>query len=503
MPSPSHADLEDAAKAFFQRLTEEGGMQRRGVLDDREIDNLLANSDDRMVELERQLKTNDFDLWVKQAAASMCDDAAVGMSELDDEGRMLASQLAARAERTKLASLVHALTTPGVTFVPEDDLFATRLRTQPPSPSRTVHAGPSIKTAAEEYERRIRNRNVGTSHITETIRVLRWLMEVHGADTPLSAITTDDLRTFRDNIDQSAVLRGKDVPFAHRRAKAPEERIKSATAIKYWGALRGFFRWAVEEKRVPEDPLGGLKIDRRKGEERASPEPFSSEELRQLFCTPLYAGHRARTRVNEPGSIHTRNGKWWSLILLLHTGMRAGEVAQLLPSDFKFDDPVPHIKVRETDDDGKRVKSLKTKASIRDVPIHPNLIELGLRQFVERRAKAYPSRQVFWDFRPGADGRKSDGLTKFWGAYLRKHGLWKPGRATHVGRHTLTALLRQAFVSDDDIGAIIGHAARTMTSTYGGAYPLTRKVASLGQLDFGFDVVGVLGGPFDAKKHGE
>jgi len=501
MPSPTRADLEEAARTFFERLTEEVGLERLGVLDDAEVDRLLRTSDERIVELDRQLRANEFDHWVRKAAASMCGDAGVDMSEAGEDRRILARSLAARAERAKLASLVHRLTTPGVTFAPEDALFAGAAPTSFQRP--TVRSGPSIKVAAEEYEKRIRNRNVGTSHITETVRVLKWLMEMHGADTPLSAITTDDLRTFRDDIDQLAVLRGRDIPFAQRRAKSSDDRIKSATAIKYWGSLRGFFAWAVDERRIPENPLGSLKIDRRKGEERASPEAFSSEELRQLFGTPLYAGYLARKRVNEPGSIRIRNGKWWSMVLLLYTGMRAGEAAQLLPLDFKFDDAVPHIKVRETDDHGVRVKTLKTKASIRDVPIHPHLMELGLQQFVERRAKAYPSRQVFWDFRPGADGRKSDGLTKFWGAYLRKHDLWKHGRATHVGRHTLAAFLRQALVSDDDIGAIIGHAARTMTSTYGGAYPLNRKAASLAKLDFGFDTVAVLGGAFHAQQHKE
>lgn len=503
MPSPSHTDLEDAARAFFQRLTEEVGLERLGVLDDPELDRRLRTSDERIVELDRQLATNDFDVWVKRAAASMCENAAVDVSEIDDEGRLLARRLAARAERAKLAGLVHNLTSPGITYAPQDTLFAAvasplQLAARP-RPTGSM----SIKAAADLYEAKIRNRNVGTSQITETVRVLRWLMEVHGSQTPLADVTTGDLRAFRDGIVGLGVFRGKNIPFAHRKADKSENRIKSVTAIRYWSSIVGFFKWAVDDGHISHDPLGGLKIDRRKGEERASPEPFSSEELRALFKTPLFAGHKSPKRLKEPGATRTRGPHWWSFLLLIYTGMRAGEASQLLASDFKFEAPNPHIKVRETDDAGRKVKSVKTKASIRDVPIHEDLLALGLREFVERRGKAYPARAVLFPLRPGADGRKSDGLTKFWGDYLRRFALWSHGRATHVGRHTLTAQLRAAMVPEEDIGAIIGHAGRTITAGYGGAFPLGRKASYLAKIDFGFDVVAVLGGPFDAKKHGE
>ena len=43
---------------------------------------------------------------------------------------------------------------------------------------------------------------------------------------------------------------------------------------------------------------------------------------------------------------------------------------------------------------------------------------------------------------------------------------------------------------------------RRVTSKYGGAFPLSRKRDALFKLSFGFDVVGVLGGPFVQSEHG-
>lgn len=502
MPSPTSDDLERAAEAFFIRLRADAALENFGQLDDREIDRRLRTSDERITELDRQLVTNDFDVWVKGGANALCMEGGFELSDADERQKLLALRLAARAERANLAGLVHDLTAPGLTYVPTDSLFASAAplrRAEVVRPSKII----SVRAAADLFERREQDRNVGTSHVTETARALRWLCEAVGGETPLAYVSDDQMRSFRDGISGMGRHRGKDLPFSNRGASSPEERVKSVTAKRYWRAVQAFWRWAVAERYVHNDPASGMEIDTRKGEERASPEPFSPEEVRRLAQTPLYGGYRSLTRVNETGDCHVRGAKWWSMVLLLHTGMRAGEAAQLLPGDFKFDDRVPHIKVRPTDDEGRVVKSVKTKASIRDVPIHADLLELGLREFVDIRATRYPNRRVFWDFRSGADGRKSDGMTKFWGAYLRKHGLWKPGRATHVGRHVVVARLRMAGVAEEDISAIVGHIGKTVTASYGGAFPLERKAETLAKLEFGFDLVGVLGGPWHKGVHSE
>lgn len=57
-------------------------------------------------------------------------------------------------------------------------------------------------------------------------------------------------------------------------------------------------------------------------------------------------------------------------------------------------------------------------------------------------------------------------------------------------------------VSDEDIGAILGHSGVTVTAGYGGPQPLDRKVKTLAQLDYGFDLMEVLGGPFTLSARG-
>jgi hypothetical protein len=65
------------------------------------------------------------------------------------------------------------------------------------------------------------------------------------------------------------------------------------------------------------------------------------------------------------------------------------------------------------------------------------------------------------------------------------------------------ARLREAHVSDEDIGAVVGHSVTgklKVTAGYGGDQGLERKLATLRKLDHGIDFVELLG-LFNAKMH--
>jgi integrase len=312
---------------------------------------------------------------------------------------------------------------------------------------------------AEDFVARHRTRGLSKTTITELERAIHWLREACGEQRLLRELRRSELKEFRDCLTRlDRRFQGRDISFADRLTSDPEHQIKSATDIKYWATVQAFFEFAANEHEV-QNPLSGLAIMKKKGEERSSPEPFSPEELRRFFQTPLYQGYRSQRHLSEPGEVRIRNAHWWAGILPLFTGLRAGETAQLLPSDFDFAHEVPHLKVQTADGEGRRTKTTKTTSSVRDIPLASPLIDLGLRQFVERQAQRHPSKRVFEVFRLGTGGRKSEGMTRYWGDYLDRYGLSRPGRATHVARHTVVAQLRAANVSDEDIGSILGHAA--------------------------------------------
>ncbi len=504
MPDATRADLELAANRFFQELEQE--------LDQRKlnIDNIAAELDfnreesrRRISELDDQLASNLFDKSVQTKAAWLIEGLA-NLDGMEPAMRIFSFQLAARAEREHLRKLIHLLNSPIQPYFPEDPVF-TRTASATPVPMQALPVPPSgitFSNAAQAYIARIKAKKLSASHQNELARALRWLEECIGHDRQLTSITKTELRTFRDDIERlGANLQGSMLAFKDRFATSPTGRIKSVTAKRYWQSVKSFFAWAADEGHIEESPAASLKIQSVKGEVPRTPEAFSTKELRLLLASPLYAGYLSRKRVGTLGSCRIREGHWWSGILLLYTGMRASEFSQLLPSDFIFDHDIPHLKVQAEDGAGAKVKSAKSAASLRDVPLHPDLLRLGLRQLVERRAKLNPKGRTFHEFNLGVHGRKSDGMTKFWSLYLKRTGLWKPSRSTHVFRHTLAACLRANGATDEEIGGILGHSPQSVTAGYGGAIPLSRKLKTLGALDFGFDVVNGLGGDYVESPH--
>lgn len=503
MAEVSREDLERAAIAFFDQLKEEVDKPRNFAAEhwDEELDFQVSETRRRASELRDQLVSNDYGASVDRRAEELLDLIGVSIAQLSEHLQLIARQLAARSEVQQMEFLEHQLTSPASQFEPSDKLFAQSAPRSwtPLHPDPRV--GPTLRQAASDYLRRKSVRGLGRSHITELERSLGWLCEVIGDDRLVGSVTKSEMRSFRDDIERLEVLRGRRASFRDRLTNDTSKRLKSATTIRYWSAVAGFFEWVSDEFSLPENPTSGLKIERRKGERRDSPEPFTTDELVRYLSTPLFTGFRPRKHFKQAGDKHSRGQQFWAGLIPMYTGLRAGELAQLLLEDFVLENEVPHIKVRETNASGERVKSAKTAASIRDVPLHPDLLRLGLAEFLARRRKLDPKGRVFEYFRLGTKGRTSEGMTRFWGDYLKEFGLWKPGRATHVWRHTLVARLREAEVPEEDIAAVVGHSRRTMTASYGGAYSLSRMAGIIAKLAFGVDVVEAVGGPYSAELH--
>lgn len=506
-PAANRALLEEAAIAFFAELAAEIDQPRDFHHDD--FENIVAMNveatRDRIDELQTQLVTRKFERAAEIGGEKLA--AAIGQEfgEMGSAARQGAMELAARAETEQMRLLIHLLTSPATRYQPADGLFQPRARplerAVAVAVASTAEAQISLRAATAQYLSIKAAQKVGPSQIEEIGRALRWLGEEIGVDTPLAAILKSDLRDVRTDFARlDSTKRGRAMPFKDRLSDDPARQISSYSATRYRRSIQAFFRWAFEEDHIAQDPAATLKIAVKKGEVKRTPAPFSNDELSQLFAAPLYAGYQSVSRLTFPGKIHRRLEHWWSGILPMFTGLRASELAQLLPSDFVFDGDLPHVKIRREDDEGNVVKTTKTEASVRNVPLHPILLQLGLREFVARQAKASKER-VFRSIARGTH-RSSTGLTKFWTKVLKGAGVWKPGRATHVWRHTVVACLRRNGVPEEDVAAVVGHSRQSVTAGYGGAYPLSRLSDSIARLDYGFDVVGALGGAFDPKRHG-
>lgn len=532
MSNPTREDIERAAANFFARL--QGEVDRPRVWADEHFDAELTfnleQTQRRISELEDQMRVNDFDGGVVGKADEMVAPLFVSLNMLSSQLALFAKQLAARAERQQMRYLEHMLNAPWTGYQPDDELFmaapASAIRQhrqgvgprgreaqstsmQQTIPSVAQSARMTLASLIDDHKASMIDQGMGPSHIEEFERIARWALAEFGAETPIFVIATDALRGFRDklkSIDAAARPKVRDGQKVLNESLTTErdKQIKSDTARRYWGYIKAMFSRAVSEGYLEHDPAASLVVPVRRDEERKSPEPYSLEELQRFFALPIFTGKRSTARQKEAGNCRVRDGYFWSCLLQAYTGMRGGEVSQLLPEDFLFDAEVPHLLVRKENERGERVKSVKNRSSVRAVPIAKDLLTLGLREFVTGRKSKRPHERLLHEFPTGTGGKMSDGLSKFWRRQLKAFDLHKEGRALHVWRHTVTLHLRRRGVSDEDIGYLLGHKVQSETASYGPGELLERvRDHSLAQLDYGFDLVTLVGGPYKAKIHTE
>ena len=502
--------LEEAANAYFAQLVRE--VDQPGNLPDGDFANALASQIEQTeAELERQWEVligHDYSDGDEDAARAMLKPMGIDFDGLDPDGQLAAKNYVVRAKRQQMRYLLHSLQTPASQFVPNDDVFVPRhalpmatdvLAPAPPMP-KIVQPDLTLESTATAYNAYLLRTERQGSTRDETARVLRWLQEEINPATPVSTITHDQMRDFRDCIlILGKGAQGRKLPFRQRLALPGQEHLKFVTRQRYWRFATKFFNWLERELRIP-DPTKALLFEGGRNELRQSPEPFATEELKRFLRTPLFTGYKSHHRMFTEGDCQSRNGYWWSAALMIFSGARAGDIAQLLPSDFQFDDDVPHFIIQPGRLPEGIPKRSKFGPRTHKIPIHPALLELGIRDFVQVREKRHPGKRLLFEINLGKN-RMSDGMTKFWSKYLHRFELFKPGRATHVHRHTMAARLRDAHVSNEDIGAVLGHSDGSVTAGYGGDQGLKRKLATLEKLDHGFDVVGAMGGKYDAQVH--
>lgn len=174
-------------------------------------------------------------------------------------------------------------------------------------------------------------------------------------------------------------------------------------------------------------------------------EPFDRVALQQIY------------KPDNLELIRTEHVRWAALIGL-YTGARVSEVAQLYLADFVGEQEIPCMRIT-TDSDGQ---SLKTAASRRLVPIHPDLIHLGLLERVKRlrredKERLFPQMRI--DGRAGA----GNSISKGFGYYLSRLGI-RPRRSTgtlgfHSLRKTVVQELQASGLPADRRRAFVGHEA--------------------------------------------
>lgn len=237
----------------------------------------------------------------------------------------------------------------------------------------------------------------------------------------------------------------------------------------YIGGKGGFFEWAMASGHYPrgDNPASG-HVSYSQREKRARKKlGFKAYDRAQIHA--LFAPE-ALAKLSESAR--------WASLLGLYTGARASEVGQLLIKDVFEEDGIPCLRVS---DEGEHQK-VKTEVSLRTVPLHPELLEMGFLSWVDGKRKAGETR-LFPATKATAVNGQGNWITKAFSRHLAEVGKnWEPAkRGFHSLRKTFIQELQGAGVVSELRAQIVGHELDDEHhSTYSREFTVLEKLRGLG-----------------------
>ncbi|MFA0050274.1 tyrosine-type recombinase/integrase [Vibrio breoganii] len=257
-----------------------------------------------------------------------------------------------------------------------------------------------------------------------------------------------------------------------------EKQLSVKTIRDYLAAIKQFYNWLVmmEYVRVTPFELVKVKPDKRLACEQRR--KWCIEELNKLFSHHNFTGIIGS---NDPHVNYQKKLEdYWIPHLLLLTGARVSEICQLNTRDVVQKGEVWCISINE--DDGK---SIKTRASIRYVPLHQKLLNLGFLNYVNQRLETH-QKQLF-DIKPyGQNSCWSEQFGKRFAKVLNQLGFHGKERPTlHGLRHTFIDTAQSMGIAENEIADIVGHTKQTMTyGRYGKRIGLERLQLAINLIQF-------------------
>lgn len=336
----------------------------------------------------------------------------------------------------------------------------------------------------------------------------RLLREVFSGDRQLSTIQPEDIRQLFDllrRIPPNATMRykGMTLPQAVAAADKAEDqrRLSPKTLRNNYIQITALFNLAMGEKWISENPVKSKRLSRSFEDNADSPPrpQFTIEELNRLFRSSLHT---------ECSQGKERGGRFWVPLLSLFHGFRCNEACQLYSEDVKTVEGITFIAIREEREDGSKCeKKLKTKQSKRDVPLHPELIQLGFMDFVQERMADRSCPRLFPELKPGNKGYFSDSFSK-WFARFVELTVGSGCRATmHSFRHQFRDATRAARLPAESVARLAGWedgegpASRQMNHYGRGAGYLRTLAEDITKIEYpGLDLSHLHAIPQKAKK---
>lgn len=366
-----------------------------------------------------------------------------------------------------------------------------------PTPKQPDRPLPASSAVAKSFEQIVQDiLDSPSSDVSYPVRegvktALRYFVEAHGSLRPheiTKAKVTEHLDLLAQKpsrvskAEQSLPLR-KVVELYRDREDV--KRLSDKTKGQQMIFLSSMWSKAQEDGRIPESLANPFR-GRGQGKRQRAPSkaPFGSTELKAIFSLDIFTeGVRPAGGKGE--------ASYWMPLLLLWTGARPEEIAQLMVEDVRKDaDGRWTLTITDEGEHPykghRRLKTTEKGTGRRTFLIPDGLLGLNLIGYVEH-LRQEGERALFPRLRvKGARGYLCAGWSEWWSKYLAsKRVSLSPGaRPAREFRHLWATMAMESGIPKDARAYLMGHAAQDVNDTYGrrealGSYMVRLRFAGL------------------------
>lgn len=304
---------------------------------------------------------------------------------------------------------------------------------------------------------------------------IKQFIEICG-DKPLNCYSQNDIRHLKNTLfalpPQShgkKELKGlSKVQIAEQAKRLGLSGLSAESVRQIMTAANIVFGWSrseydhtlqnIVQPMIPPPSSGGGKKNKREG--------FTMEELNKLFHSPVFTGVKTDEAWYDPGSVPMHShGRFWVPLLALYAGARLMEAVQLMREDIGCENDIWFIDINDDHEE----KQVKNESSLRRIPVHPTLVQLGFIDFV--KGKAVGDR-LFPDVLIGPAAQRHRYASKMFNKLLSRAGIKGPKKVWHSLRHSFEQACRDSRVDSAVMDQLQGHSQKGMRGVYGEGYGL-------------------------------
>jgi len=319
-----------------------------------------------------------------------------------------------------------------------------------PSAAPITQTGIMLSVAIEDYTR-VKGGGWDKQYASNTRSTFKIALELLG-DKPISDYNENDRTIFFDTIKKLPISWDKRKDFnglsvlelIHlNETKIHVATSKTRTQKAYLNRMRWLFDWLISKKKynLSENPFSGIKFPKvvADSEER---DQFTHKELALIFNQSIFTNLE-----------YTDPYEYFLLLMALFSGCRMNELAQLLLTDFNEQGNIQYFIITPR---GSSKKKVKNANSIRLIPIHPKLVELGLIDYV-KNLKDRGETNLFPEL-PYKNERFSSKASKTFCKQRAELGFEAgTGKDFYSFRHSFATALDRAGVTESAIARLTGH----------------------------------------------